>query len=370
MAFDARIDPKIHQSNTRLRLARIGVRIYRKDQRLLLRATLPPKPGATRPEPHQQWIALGVYANSEGLKHAEALAKTIGGELARQVFDWTPYLKPRDFPLTQQPLAEQITQFQEHFLQQGRADSTYRSVYAPYFKQLLTQAEAHPHRELLDWMGEVLRQQPATSRGRQLAYTTFRQLLTFLELDPAALQRYRGSYTQRQVAPRELPDDLTIAQWFERIPNPHWRFVYGLLATYGLRPHECFQCTLGPEGTLHIGAATKTGARESWPFYPEWVEQFDLPEGEKPTVAPNTSNKALGSRVNLQFRRYGIPFHPYLLRHAWAVRTIHFGLDSSITAPMMGHSVEVHTSVYHQWLTRRDQQTAVQRALTQAPPAP
>ncbi len=367
MSFDSRIDPKIQQVNQRLKLARIGVSIYRQGERLLLRATFPPRPGATRLAPYQQWLALGTYANLEGLKYAEALAKTIGGQLARQAFDWTPYLLLRETPITQRPLEEQLIAFQEYFLRERGEKSarTLHSVYVPYFNHLRQLAHRYPGLSLSVWIQKTLLNIPAKSRGRQHACTAFKQLLIFLGLETEFLQDYRGTYSQRLVLPRELPDDAAISHWFQAIPNPQWQFVYGLMATYGLRPHECFFSTTLPntESTLQIGNQTKTGARECWPFHPQWVTQFHLNEGILPVVSPQTLPKALGSRVNAQFRRYGVPFNPYLLRHAWAVRTIHFGLDSSIIAPMMGHSVQVHTRVYHQWLTRRDQQTAVSRAL-------
>ena len=52
-----------------------------------------------------------------------------------------------------------------------------------------------------------------------------------------------------------------------------------------------------------------------------------------------------------------------MVRHAWAVRTIHVGLPDTVAARMMGHSVTIHTRTYHHWITRRDQQQAVDAAL-------
>ena len=72
----------------------------------------------------------------------------------------------------------------------------------------------------------------------------------------------------------------------------------------------------------------------------------------------------IGRRVSEQFRRYKISFTPYDLRHAWAVRTILIGLPNTVAAKMMGHSVSIHTKTYHHWITRRDQQLAVDSALS------
>jgi hypothetical protein len=82
-----------------------------------------------------------------------------------------------------------------------------------------------------------------------------------------------------------LPSDELILEWFERIPNPAWRFVYGVMATYGLRNHEVFFCDYSslaqgdPEAPIEVLPTTKTGAHDVWPFLPEWVERFQLRQG-------------------------------------------------------------------------------------------
>lgn len=65
------------------------------------------------------------------------------------------------------------------------------------------------------------------------------------------------------------------------------------------------------------------------------------------------SNK--GNRVSAWFKDRGVPFPPYNLRHAYAVRQIMYGLDLSIAARMMGHSVKEHTDTYHRWITDSQQ---------------
>ena len=154
------------------------------------------------------------------------------------------------------------------------------------------------------------------------------------------------------------------------------------MATYGLRNHEVFFCdapweqlrqrasagALGrtPNAEIIIRETTKTGRHEVWPFYPEWVERFNLTHGELPKINTDlnkTTLQRIGQQVTTQFRRYKIPFSPYDLRHAWAVRTILMGLPDAVAARMMGHSVQVHNRTYHRWMTHRDQQAAVQAAL-------
>jgi integrase len=114
-------------------------------------------------------------------------------------------------------------------------------------------------------------------------------------------------------------------------------------------------------------STTKTGNHEVWPFYPEWVDRFHLRDINLPNINTDLNHTTLqrvGQQVSCQFRRYHLPFSPYDLRHAWAVRTIHFGIPDTVAARMMGHSVTIHTRTYHRWLTRRDQQHAVEAALS------
>jgi integrase len=192
---------------------------------------------------------------------------------------------------------------------------------------------------------------------------------------PTPLKTYWGNYSPSHTQARRLPSDQEIVEMFDRIPNPAWQFVYGILATYGLRNHEVFFCNYssliqgGSEAVIEVADTTKTGNHTVWPFYPEWVSQFNLPQVNLPplnTDLTQTTLRQIGQQVNCQFRRYQIPFSPYDLRHAWAVRTIHFGLPDTVAARMMGHSVAIHTRTYHRWLTLRDQRQAVDVALNRS----
>jgi integrase len=188
-----------------------------------------------------------------------------------------------------------------------------------------------------------------------------------------------GGYGLHAAQFRQLPSDRQILEWIEQIPNPGWRLAYGLMATYGLRNHEVFFTDLsalapGGDRVIRVLPTSKTGEHQVWPFQPEWVERFELPRlGEARSLLPpvcsdlrRTTLQQVGRRVAEQFRRYDLPLTPYDLRHAWAVRTIHIGLPDTVAARMMGHSVAIHTRTYHHWITRRDQQQAVDAALARA----
>ena len=223
----------------------------------------------------------------------------------------------------------------------------------------------------------TLRSYPDGSRSRQQCSTALGSLARHLELElPENWRAEAAGYGLHRARFRQLPSDQQILESILRIPNPRWRLAYGLMATYGLRNHEVFFSDLSAlsdagDRVIRVLPTTKTGEHQVWPFNPDWVERFDLLKlGREPQALPvistdlrTTTLQQVGRRVTEQFRRYDLPLTPYDLRHAWAVRTIHIGLPDTVSARMMGHSVAIHTRTYHHWITRRDQQQAVDAAL-------
>jgi integrase len=375
------LDARITQVNQRLKAAKMGLQIERRGEKLNLRGTFPPRPGSLRLKPSQQRLSLGLPATIAGLKQAEQEVKIIAAQLIQNTFDWHNYVYGTGWGrLDQLGLAQQIQAFEQHFLSDaGRkghpasAQTTWEFGYAPYLRKLEAIAQANPSLSLAEAIYATVRSTDPQTRSRQVCCTALNAFATFLNLElPIELKSFWGTYGTSRTQPRELPsDDLILATW-STIPNPSWRFVYGIMAAYGLRNHEVFFSDYsafaqpGKTPTVQVLASTKTGSHEVWPFLPDWVDQLQLREVQLPPVQTDldkTTLQRIGQLVTVQFRRYNIPFSPYDLRHAWAVRTIHVGLPDTVAARMMGHSVAVHTRTYHQWITRRDQQQAVDAAL-------
>jgi len=255
--------------------------------------------------------------------------------------------------------------------------TTWTSAYLPYLRRLQAVAESQGQGLGVALLEAVLESDPLASRARQQCGTALAALAKGEGLVlPTDWGERAGGYGLHAAQFRQLPSDLQILQAIERIPNPGWRLAYGLMATYGLRNHEVFFTDLsalapGGDRVIRVLPTSKTGEHQVWPFQPEWVERFELSRlGEARALLPavctdlrRTTLQQVGRRVAEQFRRYDLPLTPYDLRHAWAVRTIHIGLPDTVAARMMGHSVAVHTRTYHHWITRRDQQRAVDAAL-------
>jgi integrase len=172
------------------------------------------------------------------------------------------------------------------------------------------------------------------------------------------LKPYAGKYSPKTASPRELPDDSTIVRCHDQISADDWRWAYGMLAAYGLRPHELFhldnQSLRAGNLMLKILDGGKTGARTVFPLYPEWIERFNLLDIRLPKCTGRT-NKDLGNRVTHAFKRL-VPFPAYALRHCWAIRSLEFGWEVAMAAQQMGHSVPIHTQTYHNWINERHQQ--------------
>lgn len=365
------IESRIAQANGRLKAAKIGVTIGAKGNRLYLRATFPPRTGSRKERPYQQRLFPGFHATPAGLKAAEQEARKIGILLDLGQFDWSEYAKNDVQPLT---VADWIERFErDYFTRRERnpqSETTWRHDYQKVFGTL-------PQDQVLSLqlLTEAISRTAPDTRTRKRFVDVLSRLATFAGIE-ANFKALKGKYSPKRVAPRDLPSDEVIIAMRDRIPNPLWKRAYSLIAAYGLRPHEVFKSSFEEFPILSVHDDTKTGYRRVWPFYPEWAEGWDL-LGELPQVS-GRNNTDIGNRVTHAFKRYAVGFTPYDLRHSWAVRTIRFGLPDTLAARQMGHSVQVHTDIYHAWISG-DEQARMYRLLLQrgdrplppaAPPSP
>ena len=383
----AAIDAELSQENARLAASGLALRLERRGGRLSLRGPLPcPRGGPQR----VQRLSLGLEANPTGLSQARRELKRVHQALRQHRFDWADWGRPLTSASASASALERLEAFEQAFVSDPRrrrnpagSRTTWSAAYQPYLRRLrarLEQGEPLESQLLL----EVLEGYPPASRSRQQCGTALAALARQLELHlPDDWRERAGGYGLHLAQYRRLPSDAQLLEWLELIPNPRWRLVYGLMATYGLRNHEVFFADLsslapGGDRVIRVLPTTKTGEHQVWPFQPDWVDRFDLAllagAGQRlPAVCTDlrrTTLQQVGRRVAEQFRRYQLPCTPYDLRHAWAVRTIHIGLPDTVAARMMGHSVAIHTRTYHHWITRRDQQQAVDAALARLRPTP
>ncbi|MFN7897372.1 MAG: site-specific integrase [Cyanobacteriota bacterium] len=374
-----------------------ALRLEIRGGRLGLRGPLPDRLGGG--QARVQRLSLGLTASPTGLTIALERLARLRQELASGRFQWHEWKRASSSAveggpaaggsiaggLAFRPLAEQLEAFEVAFRNDPKrrrrpagSRSTWAAAYRPYLRRLAAYAaEQQPGRLDADLLVEVLESYELSSRSRQQCGVALAALARHLQLElPDDWRDRAAGYGLHLTRFRPLPTDSQILELVLQIPNPRWRLAYGLMATYGLRNHEVFFCdgsalAPGADRVLRVLPTSKTGEHQVWPFQPEWIDHFDLERlGRDPKALPivnldlrRTTLQQVGRRVAEQFRRYGLPITPYDLRHAWAVRTIHIGLPDTVAARMMGHSVAIHTRTYHHWITRRDQQQAVDAAL-------
>ncbi|MEO0843115.1 MAG: integrase, partial [Cyanobacteria bacterium J06643_5] len=173
---------------------------------------------------------------------------------------------------------------------------------------------------------------------------------------------------------RKIPSDEEVVKGFSTIGEAlsiraskevtkpeQWQWLYGMLATYGLRPHELFAIDLqsftDTNNKFHLvylnpslTEGTKTGERSCGipPLYPHWIELFDLKNIKLPSAGGSLSNKT--ALIHIKFRNLGIGFKPYDLRHAFAIRGHRLQVPIKTMADYMGHTVQEHTKTYQRWM--------------------
>ena len=346
----------LSQLNAQLKTLDIGVRIRLHGDKLYLRATLPPKPGSRQITDYQQEISLDIRANLAGFKLAKLEALSVWMALESGEFDWRPYLKRR--AVKQKLVRDWVKEFEADYFDRRernpKSETTYDKDYRLSFNRLAPDVPLTSERIL-----ELVKSIKPDSKSRRRFCMALGALARFagVEVD---LGRFKGNYSLSKTKRRELPEDAVIQEWRSRFTNPAWQWVYGMLAVYGLRPHEVFHLDLerlaqGEKGLRVLDG--KTGARLVFPFPLIWWEEWRLWEVDLPKITAN-SNSHFGNRVNQYFRRNQVPFHAYDLRHCFAVRTMRMGLNLTLAAQQLGHSVAIHTDLYHRWISEKTHQEA------------
>jgi len=360
------------------------LKIEKRGEKLNIRGSLPSKEDNNNFK--IQRISLGLKADISGLEEAKKKLQLINLQLELNQFDWINWIvNPNKKEIKNDfEFPYRLNQFEEFFFKESKSEylsstrkTTWRSSYKPYLKRVLNIYNEYDSEDLEKIFQKTLESYKQGSRSRKQCATSLSVLANFLEIKlPEDWKLNSRGYGLNKAGFRDLPTDEVIEEIWAKIPNKSWKFVFGLMATYGLRNHEVFFCDLSSltnfgDKIIRVLPTTKTGEHQVWPFHPEWVEKFELLKlGEDPELLPNinrdlkiTTLQNIGKKITDQFKRYSLQIKPYDLRHAWAVRTIFYDLPDTVAARMMGHSVSLHTQTYHHWITKRDQQQAVNNAL-------
>lgn len=323
-------------------------------RKLSLRATLPPKPGESKPK--QRYLPTGKPASKGGADEANKLAKRLEAELIEEKFRWADW----DDAVAEALRPKNIGELAQELIELKRPQTLERGLRLRYIVPLgkLPQDE-FPTEKLLK---EVIERE---CEGYQTKWANYRIAYGML-LDLAGIKHQlnkvgpRAQAVVKPINPADLPtDDLIIETW-ESIDNPLYRILYARIACYGLRPHESWKSVVSSDANepfCRVLPSTKTGkktgGRISLPIPMDWYEAMKPWQDFEPFNKVDwqaKTNDYLGHRVSQWFERRKIPFNAYMLRHAWACRAARKNLSTGVAAKMMGHSHEIHTKTYQQAL--------------------
>lgn len=370
--IDRKLTDRLVQLNIRLKEDKVKVSIQRQGDSLVLQATLPLKPNeVVRDEKlnKQTKISLGIPFNADGLKTAEEEARELGRLIARKMFTWNEkYFRVKTL---NNEAAKTISELMEDF------ENKYFLIRKKNRQSLHT--FGHHKGNILNYVSmdkllndetiiNAIQKTKAGSAARQGIVSALSVFCNSLNYQ-YSFKGYKNGYVPKK---RVLPTDEQIEKEIFKLvgirstfQGDQWRWVYGMLATYGLRPHEVYAVDVEKfitlSNTLHaltldesLTEGLKTGSRVIFPLYPEWVELFDLKNVRIPKLlkVPKDAKIEYRSRtISLIFRRKGISFAPYDLRHAYAIRGHIMGVPLKEMADNMGHSVDMHTKTYQKYIT-------------------
>ncbi|MBD2345612.1 site-specific integrase [Anabaena subtropica] len=388
---------ELEKVNLRLKSAKTKVSIRESNGSLQLRATLPIKPGDkdTNSTGRKQYnLSLNIPANLDGLKTAEEEAYELGKLIARKTFEWNDkYLGKEATKKDSQTIADLLEKFAEEYFKTHKRTTKSEHTFFYYFSR--TQRYTNPKdlataENLINSIEQIDKEWARYNAAR--AISAFCQTFN-IEID---LSQYSKMPNRNS---RNIPTDSEILLGITKFEDylttrgnqvnqdvkdswQLWRWTYGMLAVFGLRPREIFinpniDWWLSKENidlTWKVDKECKTGERQALPLHKEWIDEFDLRNSKYLEMLATAISKkdktnhaeitALTQRISWWFRKIKLDFKPYDLRHAWAIRAHILGIPIKAAADNLGHSMQVHTQTYQRWFSLDMRKLAINQALT------
>ncbi|MFN6568656.1 site-specific integrase [Dendronalium sp. ChiSLP03b] len=388
---------ELEKVNLRLKSAKAKVTIRESNGSLQLRATLPIKPGDQDKNGtgrKQYNLSLNIPANLDGLKTAEEEAYELGKLIARKTFEWNDkYLGNEAIKKDFKAIGELLEKFEEEYFKTHKRTTKSEHTFFYYFsrtKRFTNPKDLAISENLINSIEKIDKEWARYNAARAIAAFC----LTFkIEIDLSNYSKMPENNSRNIPTDGEISEGITK---FEDYLNNRgnqvnqnvqdswqlWRWAYGMLAVFGLRPRELFikpdiDWWLSEENldlTWKVHKDCKTGERQALPLHKQWIEDFDLRNPKYLEMLATAISKkdntnhaeitALTQRVSWWFRKIGLDFKPYDLRHAWAIRAHILGIPIKAAADNLGHSVQVHTQTYQRWFSLDMRKLAINQALT------
>jgi integrase len=345
------LEAELKKLNLRLKAGGTRVTVEARGNSLLLRGTFPPKPRSGKVKPYQQRLFLGYRFSLAGLRATEQEAKRVSADLELNNFNWLDWLdeSENDGPTSNIPISYWLEKFEEHhwnLTAKSRKSLISWRNYERAFKKFQDTSKFLTLDEILIAIAST----PPDTAARLNACMYLSKLAQFAGIDGVEkITELKGGYSTKCVNPRSLPSDEKIALTVESIGQPGWRWLVGMLAAYGLRPHEIFDIDMSEFPAVRIAKDTKTGERLVYPLYPQWGTSWKLDK----VIFPKLSRRTADNLIPQWFRNRNIGFRPYDLRHCYARRCFEFDIPTNRAAKLMGHSEDIHVRAYRAWIDER-----------------
>jgi len=309
--------------------------------RLYLLARLPIKDGS--PGTKQYKIALQLPDEPRQRKLAEKRLAQLEKEIAAGSFAWDNW-QPCDLRKAGITWQAAVRLLHEHKCVLGKTkESTWEVNYMSRLKRL-------PMTQLVTTKGlaEAINWYERDTYSYKLMYFLMKNISELSGVPFPKIGIPLHAETSKEV--KDVPSDSEVIDWVERSGEPY-RWFFGMMATYGLRPHEVERCTQIGDGLIQVQDETKTGFRTVIPVHEDWPALFRLDQvAQRPASAVDGKRPDVCSVwLNRRRVKLGIEWRPYSLRHAYAHRLWRNGgaeLDIMTAARLMGHSVKEHLQTY------------------------
>ena len=365
----------------------------------------------------QKNVGLGAIPLSpNGILEAEKIARLVTAQLVAGAFTWDwfnsligKHTSERNKQLT---CKEMVEQFKEHFFKQRKDNTSPEKSWYLRCSALEDVLSTLNKPLSLSLIRQVIETKANNSTARGV---TINGLVEFLKYHrnsdyKEVIKDYRANNKPKRKK-SSVPNDATIIEVHKTgfVPKaksnkryqyrfPQWQFLFGLLATYGLRIHEAWHIAnwdkpvtlkdgdwvivniddeteeskqhsgkdlfvpaiLDPNNEKHILCIkhdTKTGYRMAMPLSAEghnWIEEFNLLQ---PLNLPDIKNPlSKGKKKEASFicstvaarwfRRGNFSFTPHALRHAYNHRGHRTGISIGNLCQSLGHSIQMNTTTY------------------------
>lgn len=320
--------------------------------RLYLLARLPRRDGSHGLT--QQRIALKLDDNPVNRRAAAKQLATLERQLATDTFDWAYWTDQRE-GITWR---EAINRLHRARVVLGRtSEQTWEINYMGRLRQIPPASTVTS-----DSIAASLQKYDRSTCSYKELWYLLKQLAQLAAVEFPELPV--PTYGQAELV--AVPTDAEIIDWVERA-SAAASWYFGMMATYGLRPHEVESSQLIDRDYCQVQDGTKTGFRTVVPVPRKWVAQFRLHDRRlRPTKTSAGRADACSRWLHKEVRRLGLPWRPYALRHAYAGRLWREGgsrLDIYTAARLMGHTATQHAKTYRAHIQPHAVAEAAERAL-------